>query len=160
MCNLPGSGEKIFLHESLTRILHNLHIAERTHMLEDQISNSFFSDGGTRFIKPRPFYYRYAQHTWRLYFGTKIANPGPAVRADLEAARRTYEKLSQDQRDFLQFVIKFDEGWTNVRDVARVAAVKSRGKRTITGIMSAFSESNRLLAVERGLIDDHQQDQD
>ena len=69
----------------------------------------------------------------------------------LEEAKKVWEELDADTREFLTFVYQFDSQWINVKDCARVYAVKRR--RTLTSVISAFNQANRQLAVVRGIID-------
>lgn len=76
---------------------------------------------------------------------------GPAAQADMDAARKVWEDLDEDAREFLTFVYQFDSQWSNVKDCARVYAVKRR--HTLTATMKAFDQANRRLAITRGIID-------
>lgn len=107
---------------------------------------------GQRFVKPHPVYHRICWSIWRQFFGARKANPGPAARADLEAAKRTWERLDPEQRDFLQTLYRYDPNWCNPADVARLCAIKAK-HRTMTGYLDWFRSANKELAIERGLID-------
>ena len=116
-----------------------------------KLGGGFYAEG-TRFIRPRPYFYRHCWHCWDVFF-SRHKPAGPAEEADLVAARETFASIDQDTRDFLQLLFKLDAHWANPRDIARLVAVKSKGHRTMTGIMHDFSEANKALAIQRGLID-------
>ncbi len=121
-------------------------------MLEELSANfgSFYGEG-TRFVRPRPYYYRVCHHIWSEYFARKRGEQGTAVCADLEAADRTWRTLDPDTQEFLLFLHRYDAVWCNPRDSARVLAVKRRS--TMTEIMRRFNAANKALAIARGLVD-------
>lgn len=118
-------------------------------MLDDfQNQGGFY---GSTPAQPRPFYYRVCWHIWGAFLNRRAKKEGPAARADMEAAKKVWAELDDDTKEFFTFVFQFDSQWANVRDCARIHAVKRR--RTLTGVISAFDKANRQLAEARGIID-------